>query len=271
MDIIQRNFFRLLRSGAFTDNEPVEPMSAFKWRRLFQMVEAQGVIDIFLHGVSNHHGEKELNVPESVVEEAKKRLEELHDDGENAPKGVAMSFVLYNNRLQQLLTDERHSIDTSVETMDLLRILVSNEQDILNRGMSMKGLVRLGLYLRRKGDRVDFVKLQRWLQRIHLQRMAQLQGSFLIAMFGFEDDELPFVRHEEPQAYKLMVSSVGNLAKDTAQDWHFRQTRTGFVSGNTAILRRNLRRSIRYLPYATLETAASFVSNFAKSLKEIEE
>ena len=271
MDIIQRNFFRILRSGAFMDEESLEPMSAFKWRRLFQMVEAQDVIDIFLRGVSKHHGEKELNVPESVVEEAEKRLAEQHDSVDNKPSEVCMSFRLFDNRLQQLLDDERHSIDTSVETMDLLRILVSNGQDFLNRGMSMKGLIRLGRYLRERGDRVDFVKLQRWLQRIHFQRMAQLQGSFLLSMFGFEADELPFVQHEEPQAYKLMVSSVGNLAKDTALEWHFRQTRTGFVSGNTAVLRRNLRRSIRYLPYATLETAANFVSNFVKSLKEIEE
>ena len=64
---------------------------------------------------------------------------------------------------------------------------------------------------------------------------------------------------------------MSNLVKDTAQEWHFRQTRTGFVSNNSAVLRRNLRRSFRYLPYATLETVSNFFSNFARSLKEIEE
>ena len=101
--------------------------------------------------------------------------------------------------------------------------------------------------------------------------MAQLQGSILISVFDFEPDELPFVHREEPAAFKLAVSSVSNLVKDTAQEWHFRQTRTGFVSNNSAALRRNLRRSFRYLPYATLETVSNFFSNFARSLKEIEE
>lgn len=57
MEIIQRNFFRLLRSGAFADDELLEPMSAFKWRRLYQMVEVQGVADVFLRGVQKHSGE----------------------------------------------------------------------------------------------------------------------------------------------------------------------------------------------------------------------
>lgn len=31
MDIIKRNFFCLLRYGAFNEYEPVEKMSAYKW------------------------------------------------------------------------------------------------------------------------------------------------------------------------------------------------------------------------------------------------
>ena len=92
-----------------------------------------------------------------------------------------------------------------------------------------------------------------------------------MSIFGFEADELPFLHREEPRAFKLTVYSVENLAKDTAQEWHLRQTNTGFVSNNSVILRRNLGRSIRYLPYATLETICSFFKNLAKSLKEIEE
>lgn len=270
MDIIQRNFFRLLRSGAFADSEPLEPMSAFKWRRLYQMVEAQRVADVFLAGVSKHQGEP-VNLPAEVVGQAEKAAAELPGVLESVPKEVRMSWSVFDKRFQKLLTDERHSIDTSVETMGLFRILVSNEQHFLNHGMNMRGIIQLGRYLRDQGNRVDFVKLEAWLQRVRLQRMAQLQGSILIVVFGFEADELPFVHQEEPQAYKLAVSSVGNLAKDTAQEWHFRQTRTGFVSSNTTLLRRNLRRSVRYLPYATLETVASFMSNLAKSFKEIEE
>ena len=36
MDIVKRNFFRLLRSGAYDSDEQIEPMSAFKWQKLYQ-------------------------------------------------------------------------------------------------------------------------------------------------------------------------------------------------------------------------------------------
>lgn len=38
MDIIKRNFFRLLRCGALNDMEPLEPMSLFKWEKLFRLM-----------------------------------------------------------------------------------------------------------------------------------------------------------------------------------------------------------------------------------------
>lgn len=199
MEIIQRNFFRLLRSGAFADDELLEPMSAFKWRRLYQMVEVQGVADVFLRGVQKHSGEQGLNMPEEILLRAEEDAQKQQSLAELVSRKVGMSMGMLNKRYVKLLDGERHSIDTSVETMDLLRLLVVNEQDFLNHGINMRGIIFLGRYLREKGDRVDFVKLDNWLLRLHLQRMAQLQGSILISVFDFEPDELPFVHRESLQ------------------------------------------------------------------------
>ena len=65
---------------------------------------------------------------------------------------------------------------------------------MLNRGINLDAIIRLGQFLRNKGDKVDFLKLEKWLSALHLQRMAQLQGSILIAVFGFEKDEIDFVK-----------------------------------------------------------------------------
>lgn len=51
MDVITRNFFRLLRSGAWNEDEALEPMSHFKWNRLGQMVHAQCVGSIVKEGL----------------------------------------------------------------------------------------------------------------------------------------------------------------------------------------------------------------------------
>ena len=43
MDIIQRNFLRLLRCGAFGKTEPIEPMSHWKWNKLYELSIANGI------------------------------------------------------------------------------------------------------------------------------------------------------------------------------------------------------------------------------------
>lgn len=272
MDIVQRNFFNLLRTGAFDEKSVVEPMSSFKWNRLYQMVEAQGVADIFARGVRLHEGESGMNLPNDLKEVIGKRYETRNLQPPTAESSdFSLSNHLMNRRLQKIIYAERHSIDTSIETIRLLRIIVENIGIMLNKGMSLGGIINLGQYLRTKGDKVDFVKFEQWLKTLQLRRMAQLQGSILIAVFGFEQEELPFVEVQEPRAHKLTLNCVSDLAKDTAEEWHFRQTSTGFVRNNGAVLRRNLRRSIRYIAYSPIETTSNFANNFIRSLSEIEE
>ncbi len=263
MDIITRNFFRLLRSGALNEYEPLEPMSAFKWRRLDQMVHAQHVEGPALKGVRNHQFDEMMNIPGELA---------AQDIPEHtAPVSPRLSNPLLNYRLGKIDTGERHAIDTNVDALNVLKIIVGNVSSMLNHGSMLSGIIELGSYLRNKGDRVDFVKLDTWLGKLQLRRMAQLQGSMLMAVFNFEQDELPFVRHMEAAAYKLVLRSVTHSANDTAEEWHFRQLSTGFVQNNSSLLRRNLRRSLRYITYAPVETVSNFFSNFLRSLQEIEE
>lgn len=267
MDIIKRNFFRILRSGALNEYEALEPMSAFKWNRLFQMVKAQGVNDIAMKGLKNHTFDVQANIPKHM-------MEELVTNNENT-KQTAMppqlSNKFLNRRLRKIQNNERHQIDASMTTVDILNIIVRNIELILNQGISLKGIAELGSFLRTKGDKVDFVKLENWLSQLHIERMAQLEGSILIEVFGFELDEIPFVKTIEKQAYPLTIRTLNHTEEDTAKQWHFKEGKNGFVKNNSAQLRRNLRRSIRYINFAPVETASNFIHNFAKNLSEIEE
>lgn len=265
MDIIKRNFIRLLRSGALNEYESIEPMSAFKWRRLLQMSEVQEVNAMTLKGIRNHQYDKELNIP-------KECMDELMSQPTNALQPTArLSNLLFNRRLRKIREHEPNASESSMDTLALLDIIVGNTSNMLNKGICLRGIMEMGRYLRLNGNHVDFVKLDNWLQRIHIRRMAQLQGSMLIAVFGFEQDEVPFVERIEPKAGKIALRSIKHTAMDTAEEWHFRQTRSGFLRNNSTLLRRNLRRSIRYIPYAPIETTSNFVHNFARSLSEIEE
>lgn len=278
MDIIQRNFFKLIRSGAFNDKSTIEAMSSFKWRRLYKIVMFQNVLDYFVRGVNNNANDKNLNLPAKLIDEIQAKLD-LQDEKQSSRQeddkiigdDAELSNKWLNKRYHKIIYNEMHSIDTSTETLRMLQLIVFNTNAMLNRGINLDAIIRLGQFLRNKGDKVDFLKLEKWLSALHLQRMAQLQGSILIAVFGFEKDEIDFVKKEEPVAYKLTIKIISNLVKDTAGEWHFRQNSAGFVQNNGKMLRRNLRRSYKYISYAPIETTSNFINGFIKGLSEIEE
>lgn len=252
-----------MRSGALHENEEVEPMSHFKWHRLWQMVRAQHVERIATDGFARLNTFNEwTNIPDGLLHKEEEPTHTVQP---------TLSNVLLNKRLKHIEYDERHSIETNIGALEVLEIIVGTVSSMLNHGMMLKGVLTLGNYLRTKGDKVDFLKLDKWLQHLHIQRMAQLQGSMLITAFHFEKDELPFVRRVESNAYKFIERSISHTASDTAEEWHFKQNRTGFVTNNSTLLRRNLRRSLRYLAYAPIETISNYLSNFTRSLQEIEE
>lgn len=231
MDFLQRNLFTKLRSENFGTQEELEAMTTFKKKKIAQMM-------------------KNLN---------------------NVPSGeVLMHNSFLNRRLTKIQKEEPHVIDTSMETVYLLRLIVSNANAMLSGGISIRGIIQLGQYLRTRGDKVDFVKLDNWLTKLHLQRMAQLEGSVLITFFNFEQDEIPFVKLVERGAYKLTLRSLYYNIKDM-EDIKFQQSQVGFVHATGGSMRKNLRRSMRFFGYAPIESASNFFNGFFRSLSEIEE
>ena len=231
MNFLQRNLFIKLRSENFGTDEELEPMTTFKMQKIAQMM---------------------------------KNLSDI-------PEGeVRMNNSFLNRRLSKIQDDERHAIDTSIETIYLLQIIVGNVNSILKSGINLKGIIQLGNYLRTKGDKVDFVKLEKWLTRLRIQRIAQLEGSVLITFFDFEKDEIPFVRRVEKGAYKLTLRSLYYNTQE-AKDIEFEQTATGFVRTTGGTMRKSLRRSMRYITYAPIETISNFTHKVFHSLSEIEE
>ena len=268
MDVIQRNFFRLLRAGALNEYEVLEPMSDFKWKRLFQLIDAQEVMPIAIKGIKHHQFEKDMAFPFHLFQESKR---DSTPPSKQSVLSPIMSNPLLKKRLQGIHHDERHAIDTSTETLQLLDMITSNTHHMINKGVSLKGILGIGSYLRTKGDKVDFVKLDRWLSHLHLLRMAQLEGCILIEAFKFDPSEIPFVKNIERKTSALVLRTLSYTVADTVQEWHFRQGKSGFVRNNTSIMWHNLQHCIRFMKYAPIETVSNFFYTFAHSLSEIEE
>lgn len=201
----------------------------------------------------------------------KQKIAQMMKNLSDIPSGeVAMHSGFLNKRLIKIQQDEPHAIDTSMETIYLLRLIVSNVNAMYSGGISLRGIIQLGQYLRTRGDKVDFVKLDTWLTKLHIQRIAQLEGSVLIQFFNFEQDEIPFVKMVERGASKLTVRSLYYNIKDM-EDIKFQESQVGFVHTTGGTMRKNLRRSMRYFGYAPIETTCNFLNSFFKSLSEIEE
>ncbi len=276
MDITNRNFYRLLRSGAFDNHQELEPMSKFKWKRVLQLAESQDVGIYISHGIENQMNDPAMEIfPELENELAPYKGHPLPDVNattlsimKDEPKP---SNVFLRHKLKKIIKKDDSSEDTSIETQQMLRIIIHNINETLTRGISLRGIVEMGRFLRQRGDRVDYVKLENWLHQLGFARLASLLGSILIRIFNFSIDEIPFMDKEEANATSLAKRSLENTAFDTAEDWHFRMRTNGMVQNNSRVLRRNLGRSIRYLRYNPIETTSNFMANFARSLAEIEE
>ena len=277
MDIIQRNLFRLLRSGAFHSNEEIEPMSAFKWGRLYQFAMMHQVVPFAYEGIMRCKGQFFLNLTTKQQQEWQKAAqdsktavhdtEELEEDEFLRPD--RLTNPLLNRRLQEILDDE-HS---DITTRRLLLLLIRTVRHLFNEGLPISKLIELGLYLRQHRERIDFISFDRWLNRLQLTQMGHLCGEFLILLFGFEAEEIPFMREIDKNKVERIAQELIEFTNTRSQDWYFTQQDGGiFVhNSNSSATFSHVRRSVRYFRYYPSESVTNFFASFVHSLSHIEE
>ena len=83
MNIIQRNFYRLIRNGLFGHQEIIEPMSAFKWSKLFQLAVMHEVVVPVWQGLQKSKNQFQLHLTQQQWELWEKSVKEY---GEKAYK-----------------------------------------------------------------------------------------------------------------------------------------------------------------------------------------
>lgn len=271
MDIIKRNFFRMLRSGAFNEYEPLEPMSVFKWKKMLGMIIQQQVMPIAANGLRNYQYENSVDIPQPVTD----KFFSIYNENDMPSKvSIPQSHLtnpLLNKRLRKIRYNEMHAIDTSLETLELMNIIIYNTDKILTSGISYSNIILIGRYLRNKGNRVDFVKLERWLQLLHIQHMANFEGSILITTLNFDKNEVPFVHDVDRTAYLRALQSLTSTPVSSMDEWHFTQGQSGFIHNNSSVLRSNIWHKMKYMGYAPIETTSNLMHNIATSLSQIEE
>ena len=282
MNIIKRNFLRLLRLGAFGENEVIEPMSKFKWEVIFHIANIHNVVGVIFDGIAKNK-ENEALIPQDIILKYKKILDEEGYGIKAQATGSRPSVQLpdaglshmcngfLNARLKRIRENEPQSADASVETLNMLDIIVQATECTMTYGLSFATILRIGIYLRVDGDKIDFVKLENWLRKLNLTRMAQLEGSILIDIFGFEMDEIPFVNKMEPSAHKIAIEALEKPIRIDIEEWKISQKSTIFLANNSKAMMNTVMNCMKYFFFAPVEASSNFLHRFASSLSNLEE
>lgn len=282
MNIIKRNFLRLLRLGAFGENEVIEPMSKFKWEVIFHIANIHNVVGVIFEGIAKNK-ENEALIPQDIILKYKKILDEEGYGIKAQATGSRPSVQLpdaglshmcngfLNARLKRIRENEPQSADASVETLNMLDIIVQATECTMTYGLSFATILRIGIYLRVDGDKIDFVKLENWLRNLNLTRMAQLEGSILIDIFGFEMDEIPFVNKMEPSAHKIAIEALEKPIRIDIEEWKISQKSTIFLANNSKAMMKTVKNCMKYFFFAPVEASSNFLHRFASSLSNLEE
>ena len=276
MDIIQRNLFALLRSGALGSNEELEAMSSFKWECLYQLAVMHEVVPYAYKGLRNCRDQFFLRLTDKQWKEwqetavkAEKEPQDLNEEDDEFLRPDHLTNPVLNHKLQDILDDE-HS---DMTTRHLLLLFISIVRHILNEGMPIRQLLELGIFLRQEGDKVDYETLGKWINSLNLSQMCQLEGQCLIMLYGFQAEDLPFLKDKKDKRVKDIAQELLEFTNTRSQDWYFSQDADSiFVhNSNTSAMFSHVRRSARYFRYFPSESLTNFFASFVNSLSHIEE
>lgn len=364
MDITIRTFFQLLRIGTFGEEAEMPPLSAWKWKKIFNWGVQHQVSALLYDGICQCRHQFFVQLPDGLMEQwtlSAQKTEELNakenealDQLMNAlnqrqlrpilltgqamaslynspshyePDGINVFFPFHtqghkadqwaeehgtapdysekyafsyqygnikvvnhhrmnqltnklnNHALQQII--EREFLESQTNLIDLcnqrmetlppnlflLHLLLNMALSIINEGATIKQLTDIGVFLRKWGDRVDYIKLQEWIERLNLGSMAQLTALLLTNLLGFTDDEIPFVTENQK------IKTTPNLMEElfALQSLSTRNNEGMLSKRASSQAVGQLRRTTRYMSFYPSEGFTNLLAVFAHSLSHIEE
>ena len=276
INIIQRNFFRLLRSGAFESKEQIEPMSVYKWQKLFQLSLMHDVAGFAYDGLMRCKDQFFVHLTDSQWKQWENTINDMrksphNDDGEDDEflRADHLTNPILNRKLQSILDDE----NSDIKSRQMLLMIIRVSRHILNEGLPVRQLIELGTFLRTDGNGCDATMLEQWIKSLKLQPVARLEASLLIMLLGFSREEISFVGDKDDKNLGHIAQDLIEFTNTRAKDFYFSQDEGNIfvhTSNGNAMLW-HIRRSARYFRYYPSETLTNFFASFAHSLSHIEE
>lgn len=272
MRIVFRNFTRTLAAGTFNADEKAEPMSDFKWHQLLNAAQTAGVSEFVERGLTALYANNGATIPAAIRAEMAANASETNgkrgakEDETSARKAQTRKFtnLFLNHKYNKLVYNEIHSIDTSIDTITLINLLISNMNCLISAQPDLNRLADLGLFLRNNGQRIDFVKVERWIRALKMRRAANLIGSYLIILYGFEADELPFMKRFDKSLYdKICAKFCEDLNSES-------QPNDSYVAADDETIRIDTA-ALKHVKVLPSEALSRYFTSIFKKITNIEE
>lgn len=203
---------------------------------------------------------------------------------EHYTQAIRLTNFFLNKKLQGIINREVRccdstyiyigdsKIETLPPTLGLLLTMLRIAHYTIIEGIRLRLLVDLGMTLRKVGNIIDFVKLQKWIDQLHFRRMAQLEGAMLVEFFKFEEDEIPFMDAKGSKDTKKVNDDIFSFKAGHSDDWYFTQGKNIFVrTSDSGAMTWQLKHVARFFGYYPAESITALSSSFAHSLSHIEE
>ncbi len=211
MNIIQRNSIRLLREGAFNEHLPLEPMSAWKWNRVLNFAQTHDLTpwvyegirlsadDFFLHIDGKQRDRWQRAVVSS--EQSEYNNEHLEEEEQH------FSNPLLNWKLHRLLrqAEQELPVESRLATTAFMLRLVGLARILLTRGIHLRRLTELAIYLHTTRDDIDYGRIRTWIVQLHMTQMASLTASLLVCLFDYTADDIPFAEASSPKEARRFI------------------------------------------------------------------
>lgn len=275
MQVVIRNFIKLLSAGAFNSNIEIEEMSEFKWKQLLYIAKINKVDDIITSGIIYLENSSDIIIPSKIKEQINKNIFNSktnvtsfaynYKQSKNNIKKFSNPYL--NKKLNKIIFEEVHCIDTSIDSLTFLTRSIDNVNNLLSAQSYLRDLILYGIYLRECGNKIDFIKIDRWFNILKMKKIMNLISQYLISNFYFETDEIPFYKMEGKNVntkIKLPFNTTLNQHEDTVET---QNESNGLIYNipkpNTSMF--------KYFSYFPIETLSIFCSNIFRSLSNIEE
>jgi hypothetical protein len=262
MDITTRNFFRLLRAGAFGKQEKVEPMSACKWRKTMQLAIVHGVEMETYQGIEVLSDQFFIQrIPADIRTEWANKA--YATDGRVASKRPEL-----NKHMQKKMDDLQTKGDAASTEYAVMEQLVFLANALLTDMGWVKQLLELGEVLRERSNGVNREQLETLIKQLGMIRMVRLESALLVELMGMQVEELPFFT--DPS--KIQVQTFASAIPHGQEQLRFSQGKDIFVhTSNVSAVLWNARRSARFFRFDPLGSVTNLISSFTNSLTNIEE